>query len=85
MGTRKRRVGSTQSKFGFANVDCACVDPALPRQPARVESIARDNYGGAMQVLATYRFSVDEYHRLGEARILGEDDRVELLNGDLIT
>jgi len=40
---------------------------------------------GAMQVLATYRFTVGEYHRLGEAGILGEDDRVELLNGDLIT
>jgi Uma2 family endonuclease len=37
-----------------------------------------------MQVLSTYRFTVDEYHRLGEAGILGEDDRVELLNGDLI-
>ena len=31
---------------------------------------------GAMQVLATYRFTVDEYHRLGTAGILGEDDRV---------
>ena len=30
----------------------------------------------AMQVLSTYRFTVDEYHRLGEAGILGEDDRV---------
>ncbi|HKM57251.1 MAG TPA: Uma2 family endonuclease [Chthoniobacterales bacterium] len=39
---------------------------------------------GAMQVLATYRFTVDEYHRLGKAGILSEDDRVELLNGDLI-
>jgi Uma2 family endonuclease len=38
-----------------------------------------------MQVLSTYRFTVDEYHRLGEAGILGEDDRVELLDGDLIT
>jgi len=38
-----------------------------------------------MQVLSTYRFTVEEYHRLGEAGILGEDDRVELLNGDLIT
>jgi Uma2 family endonuclease len=38
-----------------------------------------------MQVLSTYRFNVDEYHRLGEAGILGEDDRVELLHGDLIT
>jgi Uma2 family endonuclease len=39
---------------------------------------------GSMQVLSTYRFTVDEYHRLAEAGILGEDDRVELLNGDLI-
>ena len=38
-----------------------------------------------MQVLSTYRFTVDEYHRLGEVGILGEDDRVELLDGDLIT
>src|ERR1700745_447821 len=39
---------------------------------------------GAMQVLSTYRFTVDAYHRLGEVGILGEDDRVELLDGDLI-
>jgi Uma2 family endonuclease len=39
----------------------------------------------SMQVLSTYRFTVDEYHRLGEVGILGEDDRVELLDGDLIT
>ena len=38
-----------------------------------------------MQVLSTYRFTVDEYHRLSEVGILGEDDRVELLDGDLIT
>jgi Uma2 family endonuclease len=37
-----------------------------------------------MQVLATYRFTVEDYHRLGEAGILSEDDRVELLNGDLV-
>jgi Uma2 family endonuclease len=37
-----------------------------------------------MQVLSTYRFTTDEYHRLGEAGILDEDDRVELLNGDLV-
>ncbi|HEX6564666.1 MAG TPA: Uma2 family endonuclease [Chthoniobacterales bacterium] len=37
-----------------------------------------------MQVLATYRFTTDEYHRLGEVGILNEDDRVELLNGDLV-
>ncbi len=31
----------------------------------------------------TYRFSVEEYHKLGEVGILGEDDRIELLDGEL--
>jgi hypothetical protein len=33
---------------------------------------------------ATYRFSVAEYEKLGEAGIFHEDDRVELLNGEII-
>ncbi len=32
----------------------------------------------------TYKFSVQEYHRLGEVGFFDEDDRIELLNGDLI-
>jgi Uma2 family endonuclease len=32
----------------------------------------------------TYRFSVAEYQKLGEAGIFHEDDRVELLNGEII-
>jgi Uma2 family endonuclease len=31
-----------------------------------------------------HRLTLDEYHRLGEAGILGEDDRVELLEGQLV-
>ncbi len=32
----------------------------------------------------TYKWTVEEWHRLGEAGIFGEDDRVELLNGEII-
>lgn len=32
----------------------------------------------------TYQFSVEEYHKLGEAGIFHEDDRVELLNGNIV-
>jgi len=32
----------------------------------------------------TYQFSVEEYYKLGEAGIFHEDDRVELLNGDIV-
>ena len=30
------------------------------------------------------RFSVDEYHRLGESGIIGPDERVELIEGEII-
>jgi len=34
--------------------------------------------------LAVRRFTVDEYHRMGEAGVLHEDDRVELLDGQIV-
>ena len=29
-------------------------------------------------------FTVEEYHRMAQAKILGEDDRVELIEGEII-
>jgi Uma2 family endonuclease len=34
--------------------------------------------------VSRHRLTLDDYHRLGEAGILGEDDRVELLEGQLV-
>ena len=33
---------------------------------------------------ARRQFTVDEYERMGAAGILGEDDRVELLDGEIV-
>jgi Uma2 family endonuclease len=34
--------------------------------------------------LVTYRFTVQDYHRMAEAGIFREDDRLELLEGDVV-
>jgi len=39
---------------------------------------------GAVQPLAHHRISVEQYHRMIETGILGEDDRVELLDGWIV-
>jgi hypothetical protein len=34
--------------------------------------------------LVTYRFTVQDYHRMAEAGIFREDDRLELLEGEVV-
>jgi len=36
------------------------------------------------QEIKRHRFSVEEYHKMGEAGIFGEDDRVELIDGEVV-
>ncbi|MGH2712253.1 MAG: Uma2 family endonuclease [Actinomycetota bacterium] len=37
-----------------------------------------------MEAVRPYRFTVEEYERLGEAGIIGEDERVELIDGQVV-
>jgi Uma2 family endonuclease len=50
--------------------------PSPPAPPARPVTYGLDP--------SAYRFSVDQYHRMIQAGILGEDDPVELLEGYLV-
>jgi Uma2 family endonuclease len=43
-----------------------------------------DEEDGMADTLRRRRFTLDEYHRMGETGILGEDDRVELIEGEII-
>ena len=37
-----------------------------------------------MATVVRHRFSVEDYHRMARAGILGEDDRVELIDGEIV-
>ncbi|MFO1205698.1 MAG: Uma2 family endonuclease [Burkholderiales bacterium] len=39
---------------------------------------------GALESVQRRRLSLEEFHRMGPAGVLGEDDRVELIDGDMI-
>src|SRR5712692_9820681 len=49
---------------------------SLPRAPWRPHSMAMP--------LAAHRFTVDEYHRMGQAGVFPEDHRVELIDGQVV-
>ncbi len=39
---------------------------------------------GALETVHRRKLSLDEFHRMGAAGILGEDDRVELIDGEML-
>jgi hypothetical protein len=62
--------------------------PALRRSDQRAEkcSVDREELGLLSRYPAAPRhlLTVDEYHRMGEAGILTENDRVEIVEGELV-
>ena len=36
------------------------------------------------QPITRHRFTIEEYHKMGETGIFGEDDRVELVEGEIV-
>jgi hypothetical protein len=47
---------------------------------ASCDTTARGSEAG----IKRHRFTVEEYHKMGEAGIFGEDDRVELTDGEVV-
>src|SRR4030095_15037825 len=53
--------------------------------PKGVHYACRRGEGDRMETEVSKRlFTVEEYHRMGEAGIIHEDDRVELIDGEII-
>jgi Uma2 family endonuclease len=46
--------------------------------------VPRTRRSAAAIAVPRRRFTTDEYHRMGEAGVLTEDDRVELLDGEIV-
>lgn len=44
----------------------------------------RGSVAAMEELTRKHRFTVDEYHKMGEAGIFGEDDRVELVEGEIV-
>lgn len=54
-------------------------------QTTTMDRTSADESVAASAIRPRFRFSVEDYHRLVEAGILREDERVELIGGDIIT
>jgi Uma2 family endonuclease len=70
---------------GSRGDECRYASPAGGTRRRAVIEADRAVEGQVMQPRVTRRrFTVDEYHRMGRAGILHEDDRVELIDGELV-
>jgi Uma2 family endonuclease len=59
-------------------------DVAIARRIPEWHSSGMSRTAAPPQAPCPYRFSVEEYHRLGETGFFQPEDRVELLNGEII-
>jgi Uma2 family endonuclease len=59
----------------------SAVAPTQPMSPAPLAGTPVQSFAPS----ELYRFTVDQYERMGEAGILTEDDRVELIDGHVVT
>ncbi len=55
--------------------------PAHDLKGSAMDAMLEDDTG---DLLTRHKLSVGEYYRMAEAGILGEDDRVELIDGEII-
>ncbi len=53
--------------------------------PAFAKTLSRTKENGVLAPLPVHRFTVDQYHRMIETGVLGEHDRVELLEGWIVS
>ena len=70
---------------GRASRNEAARAPACRVQASELAIDGVEDYmGSQMSAPTAHRFTVDEYHRMGEAGIFHEDDRVELIAGEIV-
>ncbi len=73
------RERSASHQFPNSRESCLlCFDHVADRDRIRSEDCA------VVTAVAAKRFTVDEFHRMAEAGVFAEDDRLELLDGEII-
>ena len=74
---------------GATKAACAPPPPYKPYRPNKPNEFDQPNERGPgprtpMATLTRRKFTTKEYHRIAEVSILGEDDRVELIEGEIV-